>query len=343
MQKMDRKVSKHSGFAIAIAWPGTLCKQPGSWYDSLARWLGISRHNYYRAGHAALVLVEGKTGRCHYFDFGRYHAPWQYGRVRSGETDPGLAIRVRAGISADGRRIENLREIMTVLQHNEECHGDGTLYASYCRVNFDKACNKAIEMQADSPVAYGPFVYRGSNCSRFVNTCILAGEPDLRHRVGLRFFVPLTPTPMNNVNSLINKIEILHLRKEMPSCPQPVRDKRTLKSTLPEPERPPGLPRNVQWLSGEGAGSWFSCEPDGDNFRVRRFSPKGDLECENIFSVANTGSFDIDRPYSFDHISHCRKIRLNQGGKYFDLVVYPGINNRESYQGIPSGEVVAGF
>jgi hypothetical protein len=93
---MNRNENKYSGFAIAIAWPQTLCKQPGSWYDPLTGWLGISRNNYYRAGHAALVLVEGDTGKCHYFDFGRYHAPYQHGRVRSGETDPGLAIRVRA-------------------------------------------------------------------------------------------------------------------------------------------------------------------------------------------------------------------------------------------------------
>lgn len=321
---------RHNGFAIAVAWPETLCKQPGSWYDSLAGKLGISRNNYYRAGHAALVLVESETGRCHYFDFGRYHAPYQHGRVRNGETDPGLAIRFRARISADGMRIDNFREIMTVLQHNVEYHGDGTLYASYCKVNFELAYEKAIEMQAASPIAYGPFVYGGSNCSRFVNTCILAGDPDLRHRARLRLLVPLTPTPMNNVNSLTNKIEIPHLREELPSCPQPVRDKRTLKSTLPEPVRPSDLPDNAQWLSGEGAGRWFAMVRTGEHYLIRRFSPKGDLECENIFSVANNRSFDIDRPYRFEHISHCREVRLSQGGKYFDLMIYSSENHHQS-------------
>ena len=330
MHKKDRKVSRHSGFAIAIAWPETLCKQPGSWYDSLAGKLGVSRNHYYRAGHAALVLVDSDTGRCHYFDFGRYHAPYQHGRVRSGETDPGLAIRVRARISAEGMRIENFREIMTGLQHNSEYHGDGTLYASYCKVNFDKAYEKAIEMQAYSPIAYGPFVYGGSNCSRFVNTCILAGNPDLQHRVRLRLLVPLTPTPMNNVNSLTNKIEIPHLREELTTFPQPVKEKQILQSTLPEPVRPQSLPGNAQWLSGEGAGSWFAIEKAGGNFLVRRFSPKGDLECENIFSLVRKGSFDIDKPYSFEHISHCSKVCLNQGGKYFDLMLYSRENNYKS-------------
>ena len=337
LEKMNRAATIQSGFAIAIAWPETLCKQPGSWYDGLMGRLGANRNYYYRAGHAALVLVEGENGKCHYFDFGRYHAPYQHGRVRSGETDPGLSITVRARVSTDGSRIENLREIMTLLQHNEEYHGDGTLYASYCRVNFDRAYKKAIRMQAESPIAYGPFVYCGSNCSRFVNTCILAGEPDQQHRLRLRFFVPFTPTPMNNVSSLTTRIEIPHLRKEMPSCPKPVRDKRTLKSTLAEPERPSGLPVNAQWLSGEGAGSWFCIERSGSGFLVRRFSPKGDLEWKNIFSAANDRSFDIDKPYRFEHISHYKKVRLTQNGKYVDLTVYPGDRNSESPREVNKG------
>ncbi len=316
---MNRAATIQSGFAIAIAWPETLCKQPGSWYDSMAGWLGLSRNHYYRAGHAALVLVKVETGKCYYFDFGRYHAPYQHGRVRSGETDPGLAIGVRAIISADGSRIENLRETMTLLQHNKECHGNGTLYASYCKVNFNRAYKKAIRMQAESPVTYGPFVYRGSNCSRFVNTCILAGEPDMRYRAKLRFFVPLTPTPMNNVNSLTKRIKIPHLRNEMPSCPQPVRDKRTLKSTLPEPERPSWLPGTAQWLSGEGAGSWFAIEMADENFLVRRFSPKGKLEFENIFSADHNRHLDPDKPYRFEHLSHCKKVRIIQDNRIIEF------------------------
>ena len=329
---MNRNESKHSGFAIAIAWPRTLCKQPGSWYDPLAGWLGISKNNYYRAGHAALVLVEGDTGKCHYFDFGRYHAPYQHGRVRNEETDPGLAIGVRAKISADGRRISNFRDIMTVLQHNEECHGDGTLLASYCKVNFRMAHKKAVKMQAASPVAYGPFEYNGSNCSRFVNTCILAGKPAMKYRLKLRCFVPLTPTPLNNVNSLTHRIEIPHLRQEMPSCPQPTKDRRSLKSTLPEPERPADLPGDARWLSGEGAGSWFVIVRAGENLLVKRFSPKGKLECKEIFSVINDSSFDPGRPYKLDHISNCKKVRVIQDGTGIDMMKYPGGNHHESVQ-----------
>ena len=71
-----------TGFAIALAWPETYCKQAGSWYEFITAALGINRNNYYKAGHAALVLVDGINKTCHYFDFGRYHSPFQHGRVK---------------------------------------------------------------------------------------------------------------------------------------------------------------------------------------------------------------------------------------------------------------------
>ncbi|MCA1746682.1 MAG: hypothetical protein LC655_03230, partial [Bacteroidales bacterium] len=88
-----------AGFAIALAWPATFCKEPGAWYDPVNSWLGVSRNNYYRAGHAALVLVDRNRERCHYFDFGRYHAPLWRGRVRSGLTDHDLQMRTVPVIS----------------------------------------------------------------------------------------------------------------------------------------------------------------------------------------------------------------------------------------------------
>ena len=219
---------------------------------------------------------------------------------------------------------------MTSLQHNTEYHGDGTLSASYCRVDFSRAYEKAMKMQADSPIAYGPFAYNGSNCSRFVNTCILAGFPEMKYRLKLKFFVPLTPTPLNNVNSLTSKIEIPHLRQEMPSTPQPLNDKRVLKTTLPEPEKPSNIPGNAKWLSGEGAGSWFVLGRSGKNLLVRRFSPKGTLECEEIFSVTKDISFDPDKPYKLDHISHCKKVRVIQNEKVIELTSFSGSNHNVS-------------
>ena len=151
-----------SGFSIAIAWPETLCKQPGSWYDPLLRKLGFNKDGYYKVGHAAVVLINSDSGICHYFDFGRYHAPFQYGRVRDAETDHDLEIKIRAVIKEN--EIVNYMDILTELYFNSSCHGSGTLHASYCKINFEKAYNKAKMMQRNSPIPYGPFKIAGTNC-----------------------------------------------------------------------------------------------------------------------------------------------------------------------------------
>ena len=157
-----KEKSKYNGFAIALAWPQTYCKQPGSWYDPLACRLGISKNHYYRVGHAAVVLIDIKSGKCHYFDFGRYHTPFQHGRVRSAETDHELTIHSIPVFSDSKNTIVNFKEILSEIQHNKSCHGEGTLHASYCMVNFENALGKSNMMQEESPIPYGPFLRRGS-------------------------------------------------------------------------------------------------------------------------------------------------------------------------------------
>lgn len=198
----------------------------------------------------ALVLVNDETGRCRYFDFGRYHTPFQHGRARSEKTDDGLKMKTTAKISEDKKQILNFEKILTELQQNPECHGEGAIHASYGRVNFEKAMAKAEEMQQQSPIKYGPFRYSGSNCSRFVNTVIRAGKPSWLAAFKLNFLVPLTPTPLNNVHSFSNKT-ILPKLLPFTFTPKPITDKSKLNGTLPEPKRVPGIPPTAQWLAGE--------------------------------------------------------------------------------------------
>lgn len=199
MQKKRR--NKYNGFAIVIAWPETMCKQAGAWYDGLMNMLGISENNYYRAGHSAIVLVNSQTGYCHYFDFGRYHAPFGHGRVRDEETDHDLKIHTKATISNQGV-VSNLNEILSELLNNPSCHGTGTMHASYCPVNFEKAFSTAKQMQEKSPWKYGPFIWNGTNCSRFVRTIALAGKPDWKTAIKIGFPSTISPTPKYNVLSL---------------------------------------------------------------------------------------------------------------------------------------------
>jgi hypothetical protein len=306
-------VKNRDGFAIALAWPATYCKEPGAWYDPVTRRLGVNRYNYYRAGHAALVLVDRNTKRCHYFDFGRYHAPLWHGRVRSGVTDHDLEMRTIPKISDDGSSIENFNEILSELQQNAACHGEGALYASYTSIDFHSAHQKALELQSAGPLPYGPFVPGGSNCSRFVNTVIRAGKPNWLSGLRLKFFVPLTPTPLNNVNSLQCKTIVPVMRSTAPFKPFRRLNREELLSTLPQPERHAGIPESAQWLSGEGAGSWFVFAVKEGALEVTRYSPDGKLECRGEFEGAGIGTVASGDQFTIDYSSNCNQLLLKNG------------------------------
>ncbi|MEX0980728.1 MAG: DUF6695 family protein [Bacteroidales bacterium] len=324
-----RTAENRRGFAIAVAWPATYCKEPGDWYDPVTRWLGVNRYNYYRAGHAALVLIDIDNKQCHYFDFGRYHSPLWHGRVRSGVTDHDLEIRTVPVISEDGHSIENFREILEELQQNAACHGEGKLYASYVAVNFQLTHQKALEMQLASPLSYGPFVRGGSNCSRFVNTVIRAGRPGLKQALRLKYLVPLTPTPLNNVNSLQHRTVLPVMRSTVPFTPFRRLNREELLSTLPQPEKHPGIPGGAQWLSGEGAGSWFVFDAGEGALKVTRYSPDGKVECRGLYEGAGISHVTSGGHFTVDYPSDCEKILLKNGIRKIRFTRVKGDNRKD--------------
>lgn len=200
---------KATGFAIALAWPETYCKQPGAWYDSIMNAIGISKNHYYKVGHAALVLVNNSSKECLYFDFGRYHSPFGHGRVRDLQTDHELIIQTKALLDSKNHLL-NISEIIQELFHNEACHGSGKIYAATVPINFEKAYKKAKKLQEQSPINYGPFVWKGTNCSRFVRTIILHGATDFKRKIKLLLTLTITPTPMFNVTALKSPIHFYH-------------------------------------------------------------------------------------------------------------------------------------
>ena len=189
------------GFAIALAWPGTQCKQAGAWYDKLMYRLGINQSGYYRVGHAAMVLID-QSGECSYFDFGRYHAPKGFGRVRSSVTDHDLRVKTKAAIDWDNGAILNIREILNELVGNKSTHGDGAIYGKETMVDYTKTLQLIHSLQRQEFINYGPFVAQGTNCSRFVNKAIRIGSASLIKRLMLRFPLMITPTPMWNLLAL---------------------------------------------------------------------------------------------------------------------------------------------
>lgn len=193
----------HSGFAIALSWPETYCKRAGAWYDWPLHFLKVSKEGYYKVGHAAIVLVDKSTQKCEYYDFGRYHAPPGFGRVRSAETDHDLIIKTEARLSTCESYIENWEEILLELHQNESTHGNGPTHSAITPINYNQAKSSIVEFQTKEFLPYGPFVWNGTNCSRFVRTVLLKGSS---FRFNPRLMIPLTisPTPQENIRALQN-------------------------------------------------------------------------------------------------------------------------------------------
>jgi len=193
-----------TGFAIALAWPETNCKNAGSWYDELMELLGFSKNHYYKVGHAAIILINKDTKQCHYFDFGRYHTPLGYGRVRDQETDPDLRLLTRAKISGSGK-LENFKPLLNEICNNISSHGTGPTHGSYVSVDFNSAFESAKKLQNKEVLKYGPFLWNGTNCSRFVRTVIMSGQPNLISKLKIAVPFMITPTPLHNVAALGSK------------------------------------------------------------------------------------------------------------------------------------------
>lgn len=93
-----------------------------------------------------------------------------------------------------------------------------------------------------------------------------------------------------------------------------------MSKNLPQPERPSHIPTQSQWLSGQGAGSWF-CLSKSENaravvYRIVRYSPSGEEECDGLFEVNDT-TFSIHETYQFTYLSHCALCTVLQGEKEF--------------------------
>lgn len=309
----QEKQTPKADFLITIAWPRALAKQTDAWYNGVAKVLGINRRGYYRAGHAALILVNAADSSCHYFDFGRYHAPFGMGRVRSATTDHDLILRTKAHIK--GRRILNLRELLEEVLKNPSSHASGPMWAGYVRVDFQSALAEAERLQQESPTVYGPFVKGGTNCTRFVRTVALKAKMPLAHHLRMAVVPMLTPTPLNNVAALWHHVRIpkkenvvLEDCKVRRYCPPVLLD-----TTLPAPPGPISVPDDAQWVAGETGGSWFHLSEEGEGFRLQRFCSEGELECTGLLHLSD-GYLRLTSAFRIVPMSHCAEVRVMQMG-----------------------------
>ena len=193
-------------FIITLAWPEGMVTAPGSWYDKIA-----SKNGQYRAGHSAVVLVNSTTNKTRYFDFGRYHTPKGYGRVRDLETDPDLAL-IDAEIE-DGE-IVNIKQILIHISEMKSTHGTGKLYASIIKkIDFLSAFDYAKKAQARGMTSYGPFVRKGTNCSRFVANVIISAGVSYIKKTRFKYPFCISPSPKRNVSISSNNYYIVEKNK----------------------------------------------------------------------------------------------------------------------------------
>ena len=314
-------MNEYDGIAIALAWPKYVGKQTGSWYDLPMRWLGFNKNFHYQVGHAALVLVDKRTGNCKYFDCGRFHAPYQFGRIRGESTDTDLAIRTVA--DWNGTSIGNLKNILQEIQSNPSFQGQGPLYAAYCEVNTDFVLSSVKKTQNKGVIPFGPFVMNGTNCCRFVRAGVLAGNPAGVFKWPLQYLWYLRPMPITLYHFLSNKMVVEAKRTDYRQGknvgPASLYNKKNVHGTLPAPTLPYHLPKESKWLGGEVVGSWFFLEKVGNDYSIKRFSWDGHLECEGVFELKNNDRFDLTKPYRLTYLSHCTMVTIEQNNSTYQF------------------------
>ena len=193
-------------FIIVLAWPEGMVAAAGGWYDKV-----LSTNGKYRVGHSALILVNTATNQLNYFDFGRYHSPFGFGRVRDLETDPDISLKSKPIIL--GNSIDNIMEILLEISNLKATHGHGTLYASILKnIDFNKAYEKAKEMQNMGLISYGPVVLTGTNCSRFVASIMRASKPHWLTKLRLRLPFCLSPSPKRNISIANSSYHVVNMK-----------------------------------------------------------------------------------------------------------------------------------
>ena len=152
----------NSDFIITLSWPGGKISPVGSWYDKI---LGLNRK--YSIGHTAIVLINSITSEIYYLDFGRYHTPIGFGRVRDIETDPELTIKNPVIIKNNS--INSIDKIIKEIYEKKSTHGEGRLYYKILdNISFRKGRKYAKLNQNRGLISFGPFSKNSLNCGRFV-------------------------------------------------------------------------------------------------------------------------------------------------------------------------------
>lgn len=332
-----------NGKIVVLAYPDTFVKMSDEWICKFLPLVGLGTKEYIKAGHAAQVLIEGASGKAHYYDFGRYITPNGLGRARSAKTDAELEIPFLMQFDAANKLI-NLDQLLLWLEaHPHKTHGEGRLIASVCEaIDFYKAKAYALSIQNRGSIPYGAFKKEGSNCARFVTETILAGTSEKKIKKALNFNKKFTPSGIGNVEKA-STTEIFEVYKGKIKRFQGSAFKENLKNyfhkkkpsavdTSPNfGEENAIVPQNLQKLEGMGSSAYFEMIPEHSlpihHFRIKRYNER--LE-EDFDGVYFSSELEVLKPFQFTYDSHCAFCHVNQEGRKIKLEVVSLFRNFNS-------------
>jgi len=322
----------NNGIVLTLAYPETIVSHAEEWYSPFLRFLFIGSKKHVRAGHAALVLIDKSTGVLEYHDFGRYITPSPNGRVRGRETDFELNFPVSAEIKDD--TITNLDAILRFLAtHPMLTHGDGDLYASVCNeIDYKKARTYITSEQEKGFIRYAAFAKKACNCARFVTDALIASVTSEVIKTKLKKSKSFTPSTIGNVviADTENAVYVVSETGDISEFESTVSKENrrlfldvlkgynpSLEGTL-KPKFNTIKRDHAQWLSGIAAGAWFEIYDLGSpaEYRFRRISPYGNIDCDGVYKLENEG-FNINLDYEFVHYSNCKFFHIKQNNDIY--------------------------
>jgi uncharacterized protein RhaS with RHS repeats len=150
-------------------------------------------------GHAGVLLFDNKTGRTKYYEYGRYNTTdGTKGRVRSSDTDKGLAVSNLVIDPKTGKPTE--RSLNKVLGQISKASGQGgKIEGAYVEGDFTKMNDYAQEKLKESNPQFKeydkerkPYSLTGNNCATF-GCDVLKQDPEAKKNAPWIF----NPTPNN--------------------------------------------------------------------------------------------------------------------------------------------------
>ena len=294
---------------ISLAWPFAKARAPEKIWAFLKK-LGILKNLNFKIGHAAMLIA--KNNKLFYYDLGRYISPLGYGRVRSKDTDPKLAIEIIPVWNKKGE-LENLSSIFQEIEDKKKAtHGDGAIYASITYgANIENTLKYLKVLQKEGLQKYGAIKKNKTNCGKVVAKAILKGL-DEKSIIFKRLNNPTTysQTPYFNVlaasssglfviwengNEEWRKVEIKDaladlIRKGYESFSRKKSKLLSSDEFVGQNYQPLNIPKNIKqtatYLGGIGEGAWHELTLNSETeVCMKRYFYSGEFEFENTYVV----------------------------------------------------------